>query len=160
IIDVGCGEGVYAIEAALRGAEVLALDGRTERMRDGVTAADRLGLINVRFEQTDIRNVNVRSHGIFDVIFFLGILYHLDSTDVFSVLHNIYSMCREFVVIDTHIASSEQHSVQHGGQAYHGVILREHSDSDPEKVRRSRLGASLDNPLSFVFTRDSLFRLL
>src|SRR5262249_14974858 len=32
IMDFGCGEGVYAIEAALRGADVLAIDGRTERM--------------------------------------------------------------------------------------------------------------------------------
>jgi 2-polyprenyl-3-methyl-5-hydroxy-6-metoxy-1,4-benzoquinol methylase len=41
IIDFGCGEGVYAIEAALHGAEVLASDARDERMKDGVRAAAR-----------------------------------------------------------------------------------------------------------------------
>jgi hypothetical protein len=160
IMDFACGEGVYAIEAALRGAKVFALDARTERMKDGVRAADRLGLTNLRFEQMNIRNVNVGSHGMVDVIFFLGILYHLDFNDVFPVLHNIYNMCREFVVIDTHITLGNQHSEQHGGQSYHGVQWREHVGSDPEEIRRSRLGASLDNPLSFVFTRESLFRLL
>src|SRR6516165_6152447 len=90
IIDFGCGEGVYAIEAALRGAEVVALDARTERMKEGARAAERLGLTNVRFEQTDVRDVNVGSHGMFDVVFFLGILYHLDYHDVFSVLNSIY----------------------------------------------------------------------
>jgi len=160
IIDFGCGEGVYAIEAALRGAEVLALDGRDERMKDGVRAAARLGLTKLRFEQTDIRNVNVGSHGMADVIFFLGILYHLDFNDVFPVLHNIYNMCREFVVIDTHIALRNEHPAQHDGEVYYGLKVREHADSDPEDARRSRLGASLDNPLSFIFTRESLFRLL
>jgi len=160
IIHFGCGEGVYAIEAALRGAEVLALDGRDERMKDGVRAAARLGLTKLRFEQTDIRNVNVGSHGMADVIFFLGILYHLDFNDVFPVLHNIYNMCREFVVIDTHIALRNERPTQHEGEIYQGLQVREHADTDPENVRRSRLGASLDNPLSFFFTRESLFRLL
>jgi hypothetical protein len=44
IIDFRCDEGVYAIEAALRGAEVLALDARDERMKDGVRVSTRLGL--------------------------------------------------------------------------------------------------------------------
>jgi SAM-dependent methyltransferase len=160
IIDFGCGEGVYAIEAALRGAEVVALDARTERMKEGARAAERLGLTNVRFEQTDVRDVNVGSHGMFDVVFFLGILYHLDYHDVFSVLNSIYGLCRKFVVIDTHIALRGGYSVEHNGQRYDGLQVREHAAADSEEVRRSRLGASLNNPMSFQFTRDSLFRLL
>ena len=35
VLDLACGEGVYAIEAALRGATVLAIDARTERMGIG-----------------------------------------------------------------------------------------------------------------------------
>src|SRR4051794_16264762 len=41
ILDVGCGEGVYAMEAALHGADVLAVDGRTERMAAGAACAER-----------------------------------------------------------------------------------------------------------------------
>ena len=62
ILDLACGEGVYSIEAALRG-EVKALDARIERMREGAKAAERLGLKNLCFEQADIRNVNTSSHG-------------------------------------------------------------------------------------------------
>jgi SAM-dependent methyltransferase len=159
IVDFGCGEGVYAIEAALRGAEVVALDARTQRMNEGARAAERLGLTNLRFEQTDIRNVNVDSHGMADVIFFLGILYHLDYNDVSRVLHNIYEMCRKFVIIDTHIALHGHLSVQHHGQGYLGLHVREHADTDTEEVRKDRLGASLDT-FSFLFTKESLFRLL
>ena len=41
VLDLGCGEGVYAIEAGLRGADVLALDARTERMQEGAACAAR-----------------------------------------------------------------------------------------------------------------------
>ena len=73
-------------------------------MDEGVKAAERLGLRNLCFEQAGIRNVNIRSHGSVDIVLFLGILYHLDQNDVFPVLKNIYEMCHQFVVIDTHIA--------------------------------------------------------
>jgi 2-polyprenyl-3-methyl-5-hydroxy-6-metoxy-1,4-benzoquinol methylase len=36
ILDLACGEGVYAIEMTLCGASVVALDARTERMDKGV----------------------------------------------------------------------------------------------------------------------------
>jgi len=49
ILDLACGEGVYSIEAALRGAKVLGIDGRSERMDEEARATARLGLSNVRF---------------------------------------------------------------------------------------------------------------
>jgi 2-polyprenyl-3-methyl-5-hydroxy-6-metoxy-1,4-benzoquinol methylase len=124
VLDLACGEGVYAIEAALRGAEVVALDARTERMNEGVRAAERLGLNYLRFEQTDIRKVNVGSHGRFDIVCFLGILYHLDDHDVFPVLQNIYEMCRQHVIIDTHIALWGKNQIKHNGKSYEGVCAR------------------------------------
>ena len=160
ILDLACGEGVYAIEAALRGAEVIALDARTERMNERAQAAERLSLKRLWFEQNDVRKVNLDSHGEFDVIYFLGILYHLDARDIFPVLTNLYEMCREFVVIDTHIALQSQHQVQHNGHLYKGIQMREHSEDDPESVRKSRLLFSLDNTMSFQFTKESLLRVL
>jgi SAM-dependent methyltransferase len=160
ILDLACGEGVYAIEAALHGAEVRALDARTERMNEGAKAAERLGLQNLCFEQNDIRNVNVRSHGSAEVVLFLGILYHLDQRDVFPVLKNIYEMCNQFMVIDTRITLRAQVKVEYDGRSYEGQNVREHGDHDPGEARRSRLLASVDNPLSFWFTKESLFRLL
>lgn len=160
ILDLACGEGVYAIEAALRGVQVRALDARTERMNEGAKASERLGLKNVCFEQTDICSVNIRSHGRVDVVLLLGILYHLDERDVFLVLKNIYDICRQFVVIDTCIALHSQVKLEHDGRSYDGRYVREHADDDPEVVRRGRLGASLNNSLSFWFTKESLFRLL
>jgi hypothetical protein len=69
-------------------------------------------------------------------------------------------MCEQFVIIDTHIALRSQDRTEHNGQIYDGARMREHADTDAEAVRTGRLQASLDNPLSFWFTKDSLFRLL
>jgi SAM-dependent methyltransferase len=160
ILDLACGEGVYAIEAALRGAQVLALDARTERMSKGARAAERLGLTNVSFEQEDVRNVTVASHGEFDVIYLLGILYHLDVPDAFHVLENVQAMCRSLIIVDTHVSLHPQEEVDYKGQKYRGAKCREHGDADQASVRRSRVLASLDNTFSFQFTKPSLIRLL
>jgi hypothetical protein len=52
-------------------------------------------------------------------------------------------MCRQFLIIDTHIALRRGDSVQHNGQNYDGLRFREHADADSEEVRRSRLGGDL-----------------
>jgi len=160
VLDLACGEGVYAIETALRGAEVIAQDARTERMGEGAEAAKRLGLNSLTFEQGDVRNISVVSHGSFDVIYLLGMLYHLDEPDSFYVVRNLYEMCRGFIVIDTHISHAPQKTVKFEGREYEGEKVREHGGSDPTSVRRSRLLASIDNPQSFYYTKDSLIRLL
>jgi SAM-dependent methyltransferase len=160
ILDLACGEGVYSIEAALRGAEVLALDARTDRMGHGARASERLGLTNVRFEQGDVRGVTTATHGQFDVILFLGILYHLDVPDAFHVIENLYDMTRRMVIIDTHICLNPWVEIQHNGHAYKGGRTREHGDDDPDSVRRTRLLSSFDNTLSFLFTKPSLVELL
>jgi len=159
ILDFGCGHGWYSIQAALLGAEVLGMDGRTVRMKGAITDTEKLGL-KLAFEQVDIRQVSVLTHGRADVIFFLGILYHLDAPEVFRVLGNVHAMCRQFVIIDTHTALSGGATVEYLGEVYQGESVVEHSEEDSQAVRLSRQKASLDNAFSFYFTRESLFRLL
>lgn len=156
ILDLGCGEGVYAIEAGLRGADVLALDARTQRMQMGADCAARHGLHNVRFRQEDVRQVSRDTHGEFDVVYFLGLLYHLDVPDVFSVLENVYELCVGMVVLDTLISLNAGVQVVHRNREYAGQRFREHGDEDPEGVRRGRVFSSMDNTFSFRFTRASL----
>jgi SAM-dependent methyltransferase len=160
ILDLACGEGVYAIEAALNGATVKAIDARTERMKEGEQAAKRIGLHNLAFEQMDIRSLTDTSHGSADVVLFLGILYHLHQTDLFDVLKNIYKICTEFIIIDTHIAAQPEVEIEHEGHIYTGRHYREHADNDSEQQRRSRVLSSIDNTTSFWFTKESMLRLL
>ncbi len=160
VLDLACGEGVYAIETALRGASVLAVDGRTERMSQGQEVATRLGLRHLRFEQNDVRRVRLETHGQFDIVYLLGILYHLDTPDLFETLEHVHALCRDFIVIDTHISLEAQEEAAFRGRAYRGSRWREHEERDPEELRRSRLQSSLDNLHSFRLTRESLVRLL
>jgi SAM-dependent methyltransferase len=160
ILDLGCGEGVYAIEAALRGAEVVALDARTARMDQGRACAERLGLKKVRFLQEDVRRVTREAFGSFDVVYFLGLLYHLDTPDVFKVLENIHGLGARLLVIDTLVSLGADIEVGWRGQTYQGRRCREHEDDDPAEVRRTKLLKSIDNPFSFRFTRESLLRAL
>ncbi len=160
ILDLGCGEGVYAIEAGLRGAQVVALDARTERMRHGATCAERQGLGTVRFVQEDVRRVARDSFGLFDVVYLLGLLYHLDSPDVFAVLENVFNLCTRMLVVDTLVSLEAEDQVEWHGRMYRGRRFREHEDGDPDEVRRGRLLRSVDNTFSFRFTRESLLRAL
>ena len=156
VLDLGCGEGVYAIEAGLRGAQVLALDARTQRMDEGAAVAARHDLQNVRFRQEDVRRVSRASIGDFDVVFCLGLLYHLDVPDVFLVLDNIYEMCRRLLVVDTFISLDADLTVSHDGKNYEGERVREHDAHDSSETRMHRVLRSIDNEFSFRFTWDSL----
>jgi SAM-dependent methyltransferase len=160
ILDLGCGEGVYAIEAALRDAEVRAIDARTERMNEGAAVAARHGLDRVTFSQEDVRAVAVDTHGEFDVVYCLGLLYHLDAPDVFELLQSVHGLCRELLLIDTLIATEPEVEIGFEGRTYEGARAREHQAGDPAEVRRSRLLRSIDNEFAVRLTRSALVRAL
>jgi len=160
ILDLGCGEGVYAIEAGLRGAEVVAVDARSQRMELGAACARRHGLDKVRFVQDDVRRLTRREWGDFDVVYLLGLLYHFDTPDVFGVLDNVVELCANLLVVDTLISPTAQSQATWRGQSFGGQRVREHEDADSEEVRRARVLRSIDNAFSFRFTRESLLRAL
>jgi SAM-dependent methyltransferase len=160
ILDLGCGEGVYAIEAALRGAEVLALDARTQRMALGAACAARHGLRGVRFVQEDARRVTRATHGTFDVVYLLGLLYHLDVPDLFSVLEHVSDVCTRMLVVDTLISPEGEEATAWRDRTYHGRRHREHEDGDSDERRRGRVLRSIDNTWSFRLTQRSLAGLL
>lgn len=160
VLDLACGEGVYSIEAALLGAKVLAVDGRDERMKHGEAAAKRNNLTNLQFALHDVRKITTDSHGKFDVVYFLGILYHLDVPDSITTLENIYGLCEHMLIIDTHISLSGKDSFPYKGRRYEGSIVREHQDSDNAEQRKASVLMSIDNTFSFYFTKPSLIELL
>jgi SAM-dependent methyltransferase len=160
ILDLGCGEGVYAIEAGLRGAEVLALDARRERMDEGAAVATRHGLDNVSFREEDVRGVSRDRHGEFDVVYCLGLLYHLDAAEAFDLLESVCALCERLLIVDTLISTEPELEVRHRDAVYQGQRVREHDDADPPEVRKARLLRSIDSTFAFRFARESLVRAL
>jgi tRNA (mo5U34)-methyltransferase len=77
VLDIGCNAGYYSFELARRGASVTAIDVDPHYLRQARWAARQFGLQ----EQIQFRHASVyslaRRPETFDVVLFLGVLYHL-----------------------------------------------------------------------------------
>lgn len=162
LLDLGCLEGLYAIEAGLRGARrSVGIDIRPENIRKARFAADVLGLKNVEFLQEDVRGLSAGKHGVFDVIICSGILYHLDVPDVFTLIRRMREMTTGVAVIDTRISLTGDRREIHEGYEYRGCTYEEHPAglSLQDQLKRG-MWASAGNTRSFWFTKPSLFTAL
>jgi tRNA (mo5U34)-methyltransferase len=76
-LDVGCNAGFYSFALARRGAEVLAIDADEHYLRQARWAAQQFELAGrIRFEQVEVYEL-ARRDDRFDLVLFLGVLYHL-----------------------------------------------------------------------------------
>ncbi len=160
ILDLACAEGHYAIECALHGAEVVAIEGRDANLAKVRFVKDALGLDRLSLHQDDVRHLSREKYGLFDVVICSGILYHLDAPDVFQFAKRVAEVCRGFAIIDTQIALLDKVSQQFEGREYWGVYYTEHASDAPPTERLRDLWASIDNTKSFWMTRPSLCNLL
>jgi tRNA (mo5U34)-methyltransferase len=77
LLDVGARDGFFSFVAESRGADVLAIDSMApEHLKGFATAASLLGS-SVELKTLNVYNVSPKTVGKFDMIFFLGVLYHL-----------------------------------------------------------------------------------
>jgi 2-polyprenyl-3-methyl-5-hydroxy-6-metoxy-1,4-benzoquinol methylase len=160
ILDLACLEGMYAIEFSQQGAHVSAIEGRETNVEKARFAARTLSLSNIEFHQDDVRNLSEEKYGRFDVVLCLGILYHLDSPDVFTFLEKVFAVCRRVAIIDTVISPYPEQSFFYRGKRYLGKIVPEHAPSASSEEKQKNLWASLDNPTATHLTRVSLYSLL
>lgn len=160
VLDLACLEGLYGIELARRGAEVVGIEGREANVVKARFAQDALALRNITFVQDDVRNLSVEKYGRFDVVLCLGILYHLDAPDVFQFVERVSGVCERLAIIDTHVGISPNECHNYQGHEYHGWSYTEHTPGSTKEDRLKSLRASLDNEKSFWLTRPSLFNLL
>jgi tRNA (mo5U34)-methyltransferase len=76
-LDIGCNAGFYSFQLASRGAHVLALDLDAHYLQQGRWAAEHLDPEGrVEFRQGSVYDL-VEVEGSFDVVLFMGVLYHL-----------------------------------------------------------------------------------
>src|SRR6266480_3606964 len=161
LLDLACHEGIYAIEFARHGANVLGIEGRQAHIQKALFAKDALSLSNVDFVQDDVRNLSKDKYGSFDVVLCLGILYHLDVPDVFQFIESIGEVCNDIAIIDTRIAPGPTSSYVYDKITYWGNRISEgHKLSDSQEEKIKRYWASLDNVTSFHLSRTSLYCML
>jgi SAM-dependent methyltransferase len=155
VLDLACLEGMYSIELARRGADVVAIEGREANVEKARFAARTLGL-GVDFQLGDVRDLSSERHGEFDLVLALGILYHLDADDLFSVIERIGAVTRRALVVDTGVGIVGKEAFGD----YRGTRLVEHRPDSTEEERRDAVWSSLDNLTAVALTRPSLERAL
>lgn len=160
VLDLGSGEGAFALELALHGAEVLAIEGREANIAKAEFARRALGQERVRFERADVRSLSPEIHGRFDVTFCLGLLYHLDAASVVGLIHAVRRVTRRFAIVDTHFALRPSEEFEAGGKVYRGASFREHDEGASDEQKQANVWAALDNERSFWLSRASLINCL
>ena len=143
ILDLGCGEGGFALELGKQGAEVVAIEGRAALAEKAEFARDALGLRHVSIVRGDVRRLSAEEHGFFDVVLALGILDRLDAPAVFDVAKRVGSVCKGFVLVEARLAARPRAQRESEGTVFRGT---------------PRLSA--DGEPSFVLTRASMLSLL
>ena len=106
VLDVGAWDGYFSFEAERCGASrVVALDTFTWQRPNGKAGFElarralRSSVEDVEVEVLDISPETVG--GTFDVVLFLGVLYHLKHP--FLALERLRSVCNELLVLETHV---------------------------------------------------------
>ena len=108
VIDIGAWSGFFSFEADRRGASrVLSTDSHAWQNENGRPAFDYARSIlapNIEDMEIDIMNISPDKTGKFDVVLFLGVLYHMRHP--FLALENAASVCDEQLIIETHLGCS------------------------------------------------------
>src|SRR5205085_11848007 len=108
VLDVGAWDGFFSFEAERRGAErVVALDTFAWQARGegtgkaGFELARRALGSKVDDVEVDVLDLSPETVGTFDVVLFLGVLYHM--RDPLPALDRLASVTRELLVLETHV---------------------------------------------------------
>src|SRR3954452_23103165 len=98
-LDIGCNAGVYTFELARRGADVLRIDTDEHYLEQARWAAQKLDLeARVAFRRLGVYEL-AKIGADFDLIFFMGVLYHLRHP--LLALDLVASKARRLVVLQT-----------------------------------------------------------
>lgn len=106
VLDVGAWDGFFSFEAERRGASrVVALDGGVWKSPDvgrkGFNYARQALGSGVEALTLEVEEMTPEQPGVFDVVFFLGVLYHLP--DPLAGIRRVSACCREMIVLETHV---------------------------------------------------------
>lgn len=106
VLDIGAWDGFYSFEVEKRGAKrVLAIDSfvwkQTQFGRTGFDFAKKALNSKVEDKELEILDISQESVGIFDVVIFSGILYHM--RHLLLVLEKVASVTKEKLIVETHV---------------------------------------------------------
>jgi tRNA (mo5U34)-methyltransferase len=98
VLDIGTRDGFFSFECERRGAEVVAVDYLPAEETGFPVARELLGS-KVEFTQCNVYDLSEERFGTFDIVLFLGVLYHL--RDPMLALDRIWDVARGRVIVET-----------------------------------------------------------
>lgn len=98
VLDVGAWDGFFSFEMERRGAEVVALD--VVRQEQFLQTKELLGS-RVEYETGDICRMSSRALGQFDIVLFLGVLYHVKHP--LLALEKVCELTKETAFIESYV---------------------------------------------------------
>jgi tRNA (mo5U34)-methyltransferase len=100
VLDIGTRDGFFAFECERRGAEVTAIDYMPPEETGFPVACELLGS-RVEFVQENVYELSQERYGEFDLVLFLGVLYHL--RDPMLALDSIRNVARGRLIVETQV---------------------------------------------------------
>ncbi len=98
VLDIGAWDGWFSFEMERRGAEVVALD--VTRNPKLLLARDLLGS-KIEYVNADISRISAKELGHFDIVLFMGVLYHLKHP--LLALENVCEMTDELACLESYV---------------------------------------------------------
>ena len=106
VLDIGAWDGWFSFEMERRGAEVMALDmARNTRLLE----ARKLLGSKIEYRIGDICRLTWRDLGIFDIVLFFGVLYHVKHP--LLALENVCGMTREMACIESFVSDPDPDAI-------------------------------------------------
>lgn len=156
VLDLGSLEGGFAIEFAMHGAEVVAIEGRSKNCERIRFVKNLLRLSNLQILEADVRKLDSSDLGSFDIVLCLGLLYHVDKSSILEFCRLLYDLTRHLCVIDTHFAFYGNEML---GE-YQGDLFWENSPDASDLQVNENNWSCLDRLPSYFFTETSLRNLI
>ncbi len=129
VLDIGAWDGWFSFEMERRGAEVLAID-RFENPR--FREIHKLLGSRVEYRQLEVYDVNPGALGYFDIVLFMGVLYHLRHP--LLALERVCSVTREMAAVESFILAPE-----------HGISPAQDSVNLMQFFEDDDFGGQIDN---------------
>jgi len=103
LLDIGCAEGFFCLEAARRGcSKVVGIDIKSERIAEAKNRQNKKKYANVQFLEMDL--YDVKNFGKFDIVLFLSVSHHLK--DLFGALQIIYDVTEKLLIAEIEVSGS------------------------------------------------------
>jgi tRNA (mo5U34)-methyltransferase len=111
-LDIGCSDGYFSFEMERRGASVVAVDFVPDTYTGFATAREILGS-GVEYRMDNVYNLSPEKYGRFDVVLFMGVLYHLRKP--LAALDAIRSVMNEGALLFTGTMMIDEYFLLPGG---------------------------------------------